>query len=76
MAVPEFQSLTLPLLRLAADGKEHVLAEARDALAAEFGLSDADRKELLPSGRTRPASSGSSPSALLAAMVSVPESCA
>lgn len=51
MAVPDFQSLMLPLLRMAGDGKEHSLAEARDALAAEFKLNDADREELLPSGR-------------------------
>lgn len=41
----------LPLLRLAADGEEHSLAAARDLLAAEFGLSAAERDELLPSGR-------------------------
>jgi restriction system protein len=41
----------LPLLRVAADGKEHSLAEARDLLAAEFKLSAADREALLPSGR-------------------------
>ena len=51
MAVPDFQSLMLPLLRIAADGKEHALAEARDVLSAQFTLSDADREELLPSGR-------------------------
>lgn len=41
----------LPLLRLAADGKEYSLAEAREALAAHFELTDADREEPLPSGR-------------------------
>lgn len=51
MAVPDFQSLMLPLLRIAGDGKEHSLAEARNVLAAEFKLSDADREEPLPSGR-------------------------
>jgi restriction system protein len=51
MAVPDFQSLMLPLLRLAADDLEHSVAEAREALAAEFKLSDTDREELLPSGR-------------------------
>lgn len=51
MAVPDFQALMLPLLRIAADRKEHSLAEARDALSAEFQLSDAERQELLPSGR-------------------------
>jgi restriction endonuclease Mrr len=52
MAVPDFQSLMLPLLRLAADGRVHSLAEARDALATQFKLSDTDLQELLlPSGR-------------------------
>ena len=51
MGVPDFQSLMLPLLRVAADGKEHSLAEARPLLAAEFNLSAVDQNELLPSGR-------------------------
>ena len=51
MSVPDFQSLMLPLLRIAADGKEHSLAEARERLAAEFRLSAVDQDELLPSGR-------------------------
>jgi len=51
MAVPDFQSLMLPLLRISADGQEHSLAEARDVLATEFRLSHADLEELLPSGR-------------------------
>ncbi len=51
MAVPDFQSLMLPLLRIAADGLEHSVAEARDTLAAEFKLSAAEREEPLPSGR-------------------------
>jgi len=51
MPVPDFQSLMLPLLRLSVDGQEHSLAEARDALASEFRLSDADLEEPLPSGR-------------------------
>jgi restriction system protein len=36
---------------MAADGREHSLAEARDVLASEFKLSDAEIQELLPSGR-------------------------
>jgi restriction system protein len=51
MAVPDFQSLMLPLLRLAGDGKEHSLADARERLGAEFKLTEAEREELLPSGR-------------------------
>jgi len=41
MAVPDFQSLMLPLLRMPSDGQEHSLAEAWDALAEEFRLSSA-----------------------------------
>jgi len=53
MPVPDFQSIMLPLLRLAADGKEHFVRDAVEALASHFGLSDADRQLMLPSGRAR-----------------------
>ncbi len=51
MAVPDFQSFMLPLLQMAADGREHSLAEARDVLAGGFKLSNTELQELLPSGR-------------------------
>jgi restriction system protein len=51
MPVPDFQSLMLPLLRIAADGKEHPLSVAREPLAREFKLTESDQQELLPSGR-------------------------
>lgn len=51
MAVPDFQSLTLPLLKAAADGQEHSMSEARELLSLEFNLEQRDREELLPSGR-------------------------
>ena len=50
MPVPDFQSFMLPLLKFASDGKTHSLAEARDALALAFELTDAERQELLPGG--------------------------
>lgn len=50
MAIPDYQTCMLPLLTLAGDGKEHSLREAVDTLATEFGLSPAERNELLPSG--------------------------
>lgn len=34
MAVPDFQSLALPLLQVAGDGQEHSLADARNVLAS------------------------------------------
>ncbi len=40
----------LPLLNLAADGQEHSLRGVIENLADHFGLSEEDRKQLLPSG--------------------------
>lgn len=51
MAVPDFQSLMLPLLKFSADGEEHTMKEARDGLTEIMGLSEEDLQELLPSGR-------------------------
>ncbi len=50
MALPDYQSLMLPLLRLSADGSTHKFSDAVDNLADELGLSYDDRTELLPSG--------------------------
>lgn len=51
MAIPDFQTIMLPVLRLTEDGQEHTLAETRDQLAPEFGLTDDELAQLLPSGR-------------------------
>lgn len=51
MAIPNFQQLTLPLLQFASDGGEHEMSEAREVLAGQFRLTDADKTALLPSGR-------------------------
>ena len=53
MAVPDFQTLMLPLLRLANDGQQHSVTETVDGLADAFQLSQDDRAELLRSGQTR-----------------------
>lgn len=50
MPIPDFQNLMLPMLQLAADGAEHRLSDAIEALAQQFQLSEAERAELLPSG--------------------------
>jgi len=50
MAIPDFQSIMLPALRLTNDGKEHLLGETIKFLASEFNLTAEERKELLPSG--------------------------
>lgn len=51
MPIPDYQMLMLPLLRFAADGKDHTLRESVDILAAEFDLTSSERNELLPSGQ-------------------------
>jgi restriction system protein len=51
MAIPTFQDLMLPLLKLASDGQEHSVASMREPLAELFGLTEEERRELLPSGQ-------------------------
>lgn len=53
MAIPDFQSVMLPLLKHAADGKEHSFVDAIDAIADEFKLTLEERHARLPkSGNT------------------------
>jgi len=51
MAVPDFQSIMLPLMRIANDGQEHSQRDVIEALAQILHLTEDERKELLPSGR-------------------------
>lgn len=51
MAIPDFQSVMLPLLNFSADQKEHSLQDAVDSLATQFELTSEERQELLPSGK-------------------------
>lgn len=50
MAIPDYQAIMLPLLRLTSDGQEHRFRDAVETLAAEFQLTADERSELLPSG--------------------------
>jgi restriction system protein len=51
MAVPDYQSLMLPLLEFAATRNGEIsTGEAVDALAASIGLTEEDLKQMLPSG--------------------------
>ncbi len=50
MPIPAYQTLMLPLLRIAADGQEHRFRDVVEALAEQYGLSDEERATLLPSG--------------------------
>ena len=51
MSIPDYQALMLPLLRLASDGAEHAMRDVVEALAEELGLTEEERRELLPSGQ-------------------------
>ena len=50
MPIPDYQTLMLPLLKIAGDGKVHTKREAVNILAEQFGLTEEERKVLLPSG--------------------------
>jgi restriction system protein len=51
MAIPDFQTLMLPLLKFAGDKKEHSNKEAVTYISSEFELSNEEREELIPSGK-------------------------
>ncbi len=50
MAIPDYQTLMLPILKLASDGKDHKFSHAVEELAHLFRLTAEERNELLPSG--------------------------
>lgn len=51
MAIPDFQTLMLPVLKSVGDGSEHLFRDVVEMLARQFGLTEAECKQLLPSGR-------------------------
>ena len=42
MPIPDYQSVMLPLLNVAADGKEHHIRDAINTLADQFKLTEAE----------------------------------
>ena len=50
MAIPDYQSLMLPILKLAAQGEFSVPMAAVE-IAKSHGLSAAEAEEMLPSGK-------------------------
>jgi len=50
VAIPDYQTLMLPVLKVASDRNEHKFRDAVELLADEFSLSSEERNELLPSG--------------------------
>jgi restriction system protein len=49
MAIPDYQSIMLPLLKFMSDGKEHSMREAIETLANQYKLTDDERKVSLSS---------------------------
>jgi restriction system protein len=50
MAIPDYQTLMLPVLKLAGNGEDLKFRDMVEALAQEFRLTAEERSELLPSG--------------------------
>ncbi|MEN3016309.1 MAG: restriction endonuclease [Candidatus Methanosuratincola petrocarbonis] len=50
MAIPDFQTIMLPVLKAFQDGREHSMIEILDHICSEFKLTEDEKKELLPSG--------------------------
>jgi restriction system protein len=53
MAIPDYQAVMLPLLKILADEQEHSFRDSIENLAQFFKLSAEERKELLPSGQQK-----------------------
>ena len=53
MSIPDYETLMLPILKLAGDRNEHLIKEAIEFIIAKFGLTEQEQKQLLPSGATR-----------------------
>lgn len=51
MPIPDFQTIMLPLLRVAEDGQSHYIHDAVDELAKHFSLTDEEKSKLLSSGQ-------------------------
>jgi hypothetical protein len=50
MSVPEYQEWMLPMLNAVSDGREHTVAEITEKVVSSLGLTDDERKQLLPGG--------------------------
>jgi restriction system protein len=45
--IPDYQSLMLPLLKIASDGAEHRISDVTGLLAKKLNLTDAEAAEML-----------------------------
>jgi len=51
MAIPDYQTLMLPVLKVGGDGQEHRIGDIVNQLARDFGLTEEELQQILPSGR-------------------------
>jgi len=51
MAIPDFETIMLPLLKFLSDGKEHAKRDVVGILAKQFNLNENELMQLQPSGR-------------------------
>ena len=51
MAIPDYQTLMLPLLQFAGDKKEHSTKEATEHISSAYNLSEDEKEEVIPSGK-------------------------
>ena len=51
MPIPDFQTLMLPLLTIAADGQERSLGEASEHLTAQIMLTEEEKREVAAPGK-------------------------
>ena len=51
MSIPGYQDFMLPLLKAVSDGTQYSIRDVTDQLAAQVGLSEEERQQVLPSGQ-------------------------
>ena len=51
MPIPDYETLMLPVLKVASDGQEHRIGDVVERLGRDFHLTDDERQQLLPSGK-------------------------
>jgi len=51
MAIPDYQTLMLPVLKILQDNQEHFLGDVIEQICSEFKLTEQERQEVLPSGQ-------------------------
>src|SRR6059058_2488226 len=51
MAIPKYDEIMLPLLKVLSDGQPHTRRELAEKMADHFGLTPEEREQMLPSTR-------------------------